>query len=66
MIHFTNYEEYLSAWQKWEKSGSRRRLEQERQYELVMEENTIYEIDLECEECLKGFWQKNAAARKEK
>lgn len=59
MVHFENYEEYMRL---------RREMgigEEEPHSELVMEENTIYEIDTSCEKCLKRFWRRKAAERQE-
>ncbi len=72
MIHFQDYEEYVSAKNRLEELQKYRRAmagqeeevlgtapeeKQRGRTELVMEDNTIYEIDTECEECLKTFWR---------
>lgn len=54
MMHFKDYEEYRNFRQE---SGFE---DEKQESELVMEDNTIYEIDTNCEKCLKDFWRKNA------
>ena len=61
MIRFRNYEEYLSARKSQEEALNRMGKDRKKRYELVLEENTIYEIDLECEECLKKFWREKGS-----
>lgn len=63
MMHFRDYDEYQRFRQEMgiaeDRSGERPKSE------LVMEDNTIYEIDTACEKCLKRFWEENAR-KKEK
>ena len=64
MIHFQDYEEYrffrIKMKEDQKKQEAAEAVPEERarnRTELVMEDNTIYEIDTECEECLKRFWR---------
>ena len=58
MIHFQDYEEYRffrnkmkEDQKKQEATGAVPEERARNRTELVMEDNTIYEIDTECEEC---------------
>lgn len=70
MIHFQDYEEYMrfrrglereaDGYPVEEDTGKRDREKNDRRTELVLEDNTIYEIDISCEKCLKQFWKARA------
>lgn len=64
MIHFRNYQEYQEFRRRLPNENSREN--RENRTELVMEDNTIYEIDTDCEECLKRFWRWKASEQTEK
>ena len=49
MIHFRDYEEYGQYRKKYPEAR------EERKAELILEENTIYEIDVTCEKCLEKY-----------
>lgn len=64
-MHFRDLEEYRIARKELEEGGYLPVRDAIARSELVMEENTIYEIDVECEECLKAFWRRKAAKGQE-
>ena len=59
MIHFRDYEEYESYCRAGTERG------EERLTELVIEENTIYEIDVNCRKCLEKYRKEKIDTKKE-